>query len=201
MCFIFYCIFVEENSVNLDTREVDIIQEFARGGESAFRVLYDRYAVALRYFAAKYLNEDTMIDDVVQDAFVDLWEKRSDFRGEYAVKAYLYKAVRNDCLNLMRHQQVEDKYARRVVTEGEDSESFLDRILESEIFQTLSDVFNELPPACKEVYQMSLDGKSHEEIAQTLNISVNTVKKHKNNANHYMRVRLKNVLSLLAWIS
>ena len=43
---------------------------------------------------------------------------------------------------------------------------------------------------------MSLDGKSHEEIAQTLNISVNTVKKHKNNANHYMRERLKNVLSL-----
>ena len=185
----------------MDTREVDIIQEFARGGESAFRVLYDRYAVALRYFAAKYLNEDTMIDDVVQDAFVDLWEKRADFRGEYAVKAYLYKAVRNDCLNLMRHQQVEDKYARRVVMEGEDSESFLDRILESEIFQTLSDVFNELPPACKEVYQMSLDGKSHEEIAQMLNISVNTVKKHKNNANHYMRERLKNILSLLAWIS
>ena len=113
----------------MDTRDVDIIQEFARGGERAFRVLYDRYAVALRYFAAKYLNEDTMIDDVVQDAFVDLWEKRADFRGEYAVKAYLYKAVRNDCLNLMRHQQVEDKYARRVVMEGEDSESFLDRIL------------------------------------------------------------------------
>ena len=116
--------------------------------------------------------------------------ERADFRGEYAVKAYLYKAVRNDCLNLMRHQQVEDKYARRVVMRG----GF--RIIfgsDSGIgdFQTLSDVFNELPPACKEVYQMSLDGKSHEEIAQTLNISVNTVKKHKNNANHYMRERLK----------
>ena len=117
-------------------KELDIIIDFSRGDEKAFRVLYDKYVVALRYFAAKYLNEDTMIDDVVQDAFVDLW-----------------------------------------------------------------DVFNELPPACKEVYQMSLDGKSHEEIAQMLNISVNTVKKHKNNANHYMRERLKNVLSLLAWIS
>ena len=106
-------------------KELDIIIDFSRGDEKAFRVLYDKYVVALRYFAAKYLNEDTMIDDVVQDAFVDLWEKRADFRGEYAVKAYLYKAVRNDCLNLMRHQQVEDKYARRVVMEGEDSESFL----------------------------------------------------------------------------
>ncbi len=44
--------------------------------------------------------------------------EKGGFSGEYAVKAYLYKAVRNDCLNLMRHQQVEDKYARRVVMEG-----------------------------------------------------------------------------------
>ena len=201
MCFIFYCIFVEENGVNLDTREVDIIQEFARGGEKAFRVLYDRYVIALRYFAAKYVTDEDVIEDVVQDAFVALWEKRMEFRVENAVKAYLYKAVRHDCLNLLRHRQVENKYAERMIREGDDSESFLDQILESEIFQALLSVFDELSPACKEVYQMSLDGNSHEEIARKLNISVNTVKKHKNNANHYMKERLKNVLSILLWIS
>ena len=88
-----------------------------------------------------------------------------------------------------------------MIQEGDDSESFLDQILESEIFQALLSVFDELSPACKEVYQMSLDGNSHEEIARKLNISVNTVKKHKNNANHYMKERLKNVLSILLWIS
>ena len=46
-------------------KELDIIIDFSRGDEKAFRVLYDKYVVALRYFAAKYLNEDTMIDDVV----------------------------------------------------------------------------------------------------------------------------------------
>lgn len=116
------------NNIKLGDKELDIIVDFSKGDEKAFRVLYDKYAVGLRYFATKYLNEDTMIDDVVQDAFVDLWEKRTDFRGEYAVKAYLYKAVRNDCLNLMRHQQVEDKYAKRVSVEEEGTESFLDRI-------------------------------------------------------------------------
>ncbi|MEY8593625.1 RNA polymerase sigma-70 factor [Butyricimonas hominis] len=185
----------------MDTREVDIIQEFARGGEKAFRVLYDRYVVALRYFAAKYVTDEDVIEDVVQDAFVALWEKRMEFRVENAVKAYLYKAVRHDCLNLLRHRQVENKYAERMIREGDDSESFLDQILESEIFQALLSVFDELSPACKEVYQMSLDGNSHEEIARKLNISVNTVKKHKNNANHYMKERLKNVLSILLWIS
>ncbi len=185
----------------MDKEEIDIILEFSRGGEKAFRVLYDKYAVALRYFAAKYVNDDEVIEDVVQDAFVALWEKRMEFRVENAVKAYLYKAVRHDCLNLIRHQQVENKYAEKMVREGEDSESFLDQILESEIFQVLTSVFSELSPACKEVYQMSLDGMSHEEIAQKLDISINTVKKHKNNANHYMKERLKNVLSIVLWLS
>lgn len=101
------------NNIKLGDKELDIIVDFSKGDEKAFRVLYDKYAVGLRYFATKYLNEDTMIDDVVQDAFVDLWEKRTVSEG-ICCKAYLYNAVRNDCLNLMRHQQVEDKYAKRV---------------------------------------------------------------------------------------
>ena len=63
------------NGVNLGNEEVDIILEFARGGEKAFRVLYDKYAVALRYFAAKYVSDEDVIEDVLQDAFVALWEK------------------------------------------------------------------------------------------------------------------------------
>ena len=84
--------------------------------------------------------------------------------------------------------------------EEDDREFFLENIIESEVFQMIQTVFNELTPACKEVYQLSLQGKSHEEISRLLNISVNTVKKHKNNANHYMRQRLKHVLAFLVYI-
>lgn len=98
-------------------KEVNIVLEFSRGGEKAFRMLYDRYVVALRYFAAKYVDDEAAIEDVVQDAFVALWEKRTEFRVENAVKSYLYKAVRNDCLNLIRHRQVENKYAEEMIVE------------------------------------------------------------------------------------
>lgn len=182
----------------MDASENDIVGRFSRGDERAFRVLYERHRVALRYFAAKYLDDDADIDDVVQDAFVGLWEKRADFREEAAVKAWLYQAVKNDCLNLKRHRQVRESYAERVAEEGEPSESFLDRMLEAEVFDALRRVFDELSPACREVYRLSLEGLSHEEIAERLRITVNTVKKHKNNANHYMRERLKWLLSLLA---
>ena len=106
----------------------------------------------------------------------------------------------NACIDLIRHQEVAQKYVKHVISENTEEKSFLDNMLESEIFQALRTVFNELPPACKEVYLLSLQGKSHEEISLQMNITINTVKKHKNNANHYMRERLKYLLSILTWI-
>lgn len=185
----------------MDKHDEDIIKRFVQGDEQAFRVLYDRYAIGLRYFAAGYVNDDTEIEDMVQDAFVALWEKRADFQEEQSIKAYLYQAVRNDCLNLKRHRKVQERYAEQVTQAGEEGESFLDRMLESEIYTALLEVFEELPAACKKVYRMSLEGMSHEEIAERLHITINTVKKHKNNANHYMKERLKHVLSLFILLS
>lgn len=177
--------------LGIDTE--DIIQKFADGQEKAFRVLYEKYTPALRYFAAKYVDREAMVDDAVQDVFVSLWEKRKDFKTENSLKSFLYTSVKNCCLNLIRHRKVQDRYTE-VVLQEEQQESFLNNILEAEIFELLLNVFNELPPACREVYRLSLEGKKHEEIAQELQITVNTVKKHKNNANHYMRKRLKHIL-------
>lgn len=126
--------------------------------------------------------------------------KMSQFKDENEVKAFLYKVVQNSCIDLIRHEAVAQKYVQHVNSEDTEEKSFLDNILETEIFQALRIVFNELPPACKEVYLLSLQGKSHEEISQQLDITINTVKKHKNNANHYMRERLKYLLTVLTWL-
>lgn len=178
---------------------MDVIREFSAGKEKAFRILYERYAPGLRLFAAKYVDESEMIDDVIQDVFVGLWEKRGDFSTENTLKAFLYKSVKNNCLNIIRHRGVQERYAKFALQE-ESQESFLDNILEAELFEMLMQVFNELPPACREVYRLSLEGKKHEEIAEILHITVNTVKKHKNNANHYMRERMKNILAFLCFL-
>ena len=165
--------------------------------EKSFRYLYEKYMVALRYFARKYIHYQIIISDITQDAFVRLWEKMSQFKDENEVKAFLYKVVQNACIDLIRHQEVAQKYIQHVISENTEEQSFLDNILETEVFQALRSVFNELSPACREVYLLSLQGKSHEEISQQLDITINTVKKHKNNANHYMRERLKYLLQII----
>ena len=173
---------------------------WGQDSDKAFRYLYDKYASTLRYFSAKYVDDDATIEDVVQDAFLNLWEKRNEFKTESTIKAYLYKIVRSFSVDTIRRRNIANRYAEKIVLEKEDQEFFLENIVESEVFQMIQTVFNELSPSCREVYQLSLHGKSHEEISQLLDISINTVIKHKNNANHYMRERLKHVLSILLYI-
>lgn len=178
----------------------NLIDEISFGKESAFKKIYKSYAPALKFFAYNYLEDEDTIKDILQDCFVTLWDKREDFDSEKAIKAFLYRVVKNSCLNHIRHASVKDKYAKAIVEE-DNSESFLDNILEAETFKLLLEVFEELPPVCKEVYRKSINGMSHAEIAEELNISINTVKRHKNKANQFLRIRLKNILSLILYMS
>lgn len=167
----------------------NIIQDFIDGKESAFKEIYEKYVSTLRYFGNKFLSDERLIEDILQDTFVSLWENRKKFNNELAIKSFLYTGVKNRCLNNLRHEKIKQKYVEGFVEEP--SESFLENVIKAELFEMLHRIFDELPPACKEVYQLSLEGKKHKEIAKQLHISINTVKKYKNNANHYMRNRIK----------
>ena len=70
------------------------------------------------------------------------------------------------------------------------------RIIEAEVYQMVNDAFEELSTPCRRVYSASLEGKSQKEIAAQYDITINTVKKHINNANHYLRDRLRRFLGL-----
>lgn len=165
------------------------------GDEPTFRRIYKEHSPALRFFASKYISDPGAIDDIVQDAFISLWEHRGTMPENGSIRAYLYRSVRFACMNDLRHLRVKARYEANYIPD--DDETFLDNVQETEIFRALLAVFEELPPACKEVYTMSLGGMSHKEIAQKLGITVNTVKKHKNNANHFLRERMKNMAGVL----
>ena len=90
-----------------------------------------------------------------------------------------------------------NEYVAGYVDDENFETSIFDKISEGEIYDTLNRVVEELPDGCRKVYADSLNGKSQKEIAEELNITMNTVKKHINNANHYLKSRLKNNLLML----
>ena len=171
--------------------ENTIIHRFASGSEAVFQEIYRKYVRRLRFFANKYLPDREQAEDVLQEAFISLWENRSRISNEASLKSFLYTGVRNRCLNILRHEETRRKYAGRAIP-GEEADFTAD-VVETELYDMVRRVFEELPPASRQVYRMSLEGKKYTEIAEELGISINTVKKYKNNANKYMRGRFGDI--------
>lgn len=161
-----------------------------------FRIEYERFFPGLKYFAVSYVRQEEIACDLLQDVFVDLWERANVYENEQAFKVYLYKAVRNKCLTFLRDTR--RKEHRMSAYEPEETEeSFVCKIIESEQYAMINKIFEQLPAASKKVYIKSLEGKTHKEISDELHIAVNTIKRHKNIANHYLKERLKGLWSVV----
>lgn len=176
-----------------DNRPIDLSQ--AR----LFKVEYESHFSALKYFALRYIEDEEVVCDLLQDLWIKLWEKSETFENELVFKTYLYRSVRNNCLTYIRDtRRQEARMADYQVEETE--EAFVHQMIEAEVYALINEVFEELPEASRQVYLRSLDGKSHKEIAEELNIAINTIKKHKNNANHYLRARLEKLICFLVYV-
>lgn len=142
----------------------------------AFRLLFVNFYNSLVYFAMGYVREKELAEDIVQELFMQIWESDTRYMSYTSFKTFLYTSVRNACVNLLKHKEVEEKYLQYAGTrETEDL-----RVMEEEIYRLLLRAVDELPPRCREVFEQVLAGKKNDEIAEILKISVLTVKKQKN---------------------
>lgn len=162
---------------------------------SVFQQQYNHYFSQLKYFGMHYLPDEDAVSDLIQDLWLKIWENKTMHISEEAFKHYLFQSLYNAVLNYMKHDSVVQAYAAKKQQEGEGmEEEIVCKMIEAEVYHSVNQVFEELPDACRAVYAASLDGKSQKEIAEEFSITINTVKKHINNANHYMRRRMKDVL-------
>jgi RNA polymerase sigma-70 factor (ECF subfamily) len=167
------------------------------GDIAAFERLFRAYAEELVSFAAYRVNGDDDAEDVVHSVFCWLWEHRFTLPQPRSVRAYLFAAVRNRSLNLVRDQRTEAAFreraaraenirARPAVAPSPESE-FAARDIEHALIAAL----RELPPRCREVYGLARDhGLSYAEIAEALEISPKTVEIHMSRALALLRVKL-----------
>ncbi len=157
----------------------NIIRHITRGDRKAFRAVFDEYFNALSAFGYKYVPDQFVVEDLVQEAFISFWEKREDFNHINAVKSFLYTSVRNKCLNHLKHQTVVQKHEKALVYELESDHAFSSHVIEEETFNQLFVEIRNLPPSAQEIMLLALNGLKNQEIADELNVSVNTVKTQK----------------------
>ena len=158
--------------------------------KKVFRELFDLHFNALCGFGRKYMNDDS-IEDVVQEVFISFWYKKDDFDNLNAVKSYLYKSVRNKCLNAIRDSLVQQKQ-----NEGklESEIQFENYVIEEETFNQLYNEIKNLPAASQEIMLLALNGLKNQEIADELDISLNTVKTQKKIAYAKLKKRMSSIM-------
>ena len=144
-----------------------------------FRQVFDNYFGPLCAFGTRYIKDRSAVEDLIQDVFMSFWEKRQNFDNSNAVKAYLYTSVRNKCLNHLKHQLVLQKHESALVRELESEQFFTNHVIEEETFNRLTSEIRNLPESSQKIMILALNGLKNPEIAEELNVSVNTVKTQK----------------------
>jgi len=168
-----------------------ILKQFRNGDNFAFKKIYERYFDALFLFGKKYISSQDIMEDILQEIFIKAWEKRAYFFHELALKAFLYKSVKNSCLNHIEHQTVKKKFESRQDANSYDENIFYRNIIEEEVNRHISEAVKELPESARIIYLLSLKGVKNKDIAEDLKISINTVKTQKLRANRFLKEKLK----------
>jgi len=168
--------------------------------KSDLKKIFNTYYETLVQYAGRFLTSNDECEDLVQDIFVDLWEKENTFPNEVALKVYLYKATRNKCYNIIKHNKVKDRYASARIRLLEDDNLFLKQILEEEITRQLHKAIEILPDRKKEIIKLSLKGLKNNEIAENLNIKLQTVKTLKSQSYKILRDQFKELSTTIYFL-
>lgn len=172
--------------------------------ETSFEVLFRQLYSSVCKTIYKIVLDRDVAEDITQDAFVVLWEKRAEVT--VSVKSYLYRAAINKAFNHLEK-------SKRWVRSPEDGEGWHDftpidntteeTIILGETQKKVEEALNSLPPACRTVFLMSrMDEMSYKEIAEVLQISIKTVENQMSKALRILRERLGPlaVVFLLYWL-
>ena len=164
--------------------------------EKGFRELFEMFYQSLYYYAKQIVKDEDAADDITQEVFINIWDKRNDLKI-HAFAGFLYTSVRLKCMNYIRTKN--KKQSKHV----ELSESVMTQIddrlflVEEEMVREINKLINSMPEQRQRVFKMHVDGMEQKVIADELGVSINTVKTHKLKAKQFLREQLKNSLYLL----
>ena len=164
--------------------------------EKTIETLFRELFTGLVQFAAGYVKDGEVAREIVQEAFVNLWEKRDTIDLSKPVKAYLSTSVRNRCLNYLRDNR---KFSSSLLVlenlPGEPVYGQSDRLVETDLKEQIGKAIAELPEKCREVFLLSRNrNMKYQEIASHLGISVKTDETQMSKALQHLRLRLSEYL-------
>lgn len=175
---------IEINLHPLETKEIDtewhkrIAEQIKNGDEQAFAYLYQKHNRPLYWLAFRYLKSKSMAEDAVQEIFFNFWIKRDRLDSTSNIKSLIYTSLKNYTLNVLRNEGRAIAHNYKILNDSEmfQEDEYLEFDPENK-HEKVKVIIDNLSPRKKEIFELKMEGVySNEEIADKLNISVNTVK-------------------------
>jgi RNA polymerase sigma-70 factor (family 1) len=169
----------------------DIVAGIRNRDRELFSWLFDRYSHTMYLIALDILHDHEGARDTVQEAFLKLWEKSDAIDIQTSIKSYLFRTSANLAINKLKKESriVRREELQTVPEAGAHTEN---RAEEKEFEQYIHHAIDSLPPQCRRVFTLSrFNDMSPPDIAQHLNISLNTVYTHLTMAIRIIKERLK----------
>jgi RNA polymerase sigma-70 factor (ECF subfamily) len=183
-----------------DFSESDLLRRLKQDDERAFDALFRHYSALVYRFAFSYLKSRPAAEEIVQECFIKIWEKRAQLRDDVPLKGYLFTTAHHAVLNELRRDQHHLRLNGEVAAAGPASVANEAEYQEMEALYAAA--LDRLPPKQREVFVLSRQlGLSYPEIAARQGVSVKTVEAHIMQAlktmRNYFRLHGGGVLGIL----
>lgn len=153
-----------------------LIEGLRKGNEGAYGYLVEHYHNRLCVYANSLIRDDLLAEDIVQNVFIQVWEKRIQLKHDFSLENYLYKSVHNKFIDQYRKGKAVMELEKKYIAALEMAVEEKDEIQEQKILNILFEAIQELPPKCKQVFLLSKkEGLTNIEISEYLNVSKKTV--------------------------
>ena len=186
--------------VLMTKREESFLQRINTKQPEAFRELFSEFYNSLVLFAMGFVEQQDVAEDIVQEIFFKLYTDKPAFDVVVALKSYLYLVTKNQCLNYLKHARIEQEYMS-FLKERETTTFFFNQIVEQELLALLSEAIQDLPEQTGQVFQLVMEGFDNAEIAEKLNLSIDSVKSHKKRGKQLLKSRLGDITAILLFLS
>lgn len=176
----------------------DLFKKVAfQDNEQAYKVLFIEFYPSLCVFAMRFVDQEEVAKDIVQDVFFNVWKGRKNTLVTSSFRNFLITAVRNQCVDYQRRQRLADKF-----TEKEKSTNIQTSPEEMYVLKELEDVIlnalSKLPENVREAFEMNrFKGMTYTAIAEKMEVSPKTIEAYMSKALKILRVELRDYLPLL----
>ncbi|HBL74108.1 MAG: hypothetical protein A2W90_22625 [Bacteroidetes bacterium GWF2_42_66] len=181
----------------MQEKETDIekirILQLKEGSKPAFNYIFQTYNQKLYFFALGYLKSEKEAEEIVQETFLKIWERRDHIDPELSINAYLFKIafnfIQKHLIRNFKEEELKHNLAGELVSFDDHTANMLNYHF---LLQHINKLIDELPPRQKEIIGLrKLEGFTPKEISEKLSLSVKTVEAHLTAALRFLKERLQ----------